>query len=858
MFVSHPQIREQTMKTSLVSRKPAQFSSEIDHEQKLVAFMKKLHQADAIFKKSQHLYLTKILENKKDSHYNHQSYIRFFQFDFLTLANQIENEYQTIKKDIERKKKMGQNPSTAHLFKLCAEILKKHGFENAALKTEFHENELISFFIRFDAWAGKWINVEKESRCYSKVNFNDLQSAKTMEMILFFLASPVMMHMATGCSELHDCSIIPLNFKTHESQANLELRRLNILLRKAKIVFKHGKINHEMSIDEYDSLIEEKLKNVEKKNKRNFDLIEKFLLLKSVVRRCKNKLFEKDLTDYINLCHKAQICFTMAYDESQNATNNESTMHRQIKKVWQRFENFANTTVGAKNMTRREYWSATTAQHNGTGSSICYGVVGDNHTGVHCIEGKYLKNISGLYLNDPKCPNHNPDVKSLTVLLAKLSISSTFWHEKSYNNESYFNEKRNLLLQNNVIPSSITTHEDYLDYVHENFARLIEFLEKTNKKTPHHYNMIDSRNPMIAIRAARSNEVSMKLIAGIMEHLDDKKYHIRTFNKDTVVDGKNIKAKKKFSLKTWLTKEYINSPHNKKSLVLFFTGMGRCGDRFPRDFRTFVDMSRGKDATILLQGFFGRSCGYFKDRPWVLLFSDQARIIQSYIANHGHAPSNSTQKGTKKSNRFNSKSFFVSEYPCLNAVAEKLMRLLHSTAIKRNLQGRNNCNSIPREYFDEIIKTLVDKGEKLCTLDKKNFYFENSKNKTPFPMSYEVENGEVKIRNRSGTTDRISGSDISGGIVSGIQKKVGYQSHNTNGIFVPSIVWHKTNSSRIKLKIVGFSLLCAGSHEKINGNIVKIPSRVCDPEQSAFHDIDFAKTVNIVATTTKTTSKKPR
>ena len=73
------------------------------------------------------------------------------------------------------------------------------------------------------------------------------------------------------------------------------------------------------------------------------------------------------------------------------------------------------------------------------------------------------------------------------------------------------------------------------------------------------------------------------------------------------------------------------------------------------------------------------------------------------------------------------------------------MRLLHSTAIKRNLQGRNNCNSIPREYFDEIIKTLVDKGEKLCTLDKKNFYFENSKNKTPFPMSYEVRSEEPRL-----------------------------------------------------------------------------------------------------------------
>ena len=840
---SIPRTEERIVKTKAIvattSMTEAQFNAHALHS--LIEIYKDAHRK---FEESKEIYAKKIIDKE---HYNYSNSICHFHFDFNAVAEKIENEIKTSLSEIRKKK---QDKQTIKVLEeaFLEKQAKKYGIKGPSslqslMSISFHHNEIISFFIRYDAWAQNWIGVNKEQRQYSKVNYNDMQSAKTMEMILFCLLSPVMMHMATNCEELHDSMIVMLNFMTHESTAKKELNILKALMKNVNIIYSNKKTKHEFSISDYNHKITNILKSSLNKREKNnlLDVIEKYRKEK-IVRRCKGRVFVQELPKYIELCQRTQIYFTMIYDESQNATNVDSTMHKQIRLLVS-FQQILNKEVEAKNVVRKEYWTATPAQHNGTDTSKCYGIIGQNHTGIHCLEGVYLKNINGIYMNNSK-QNIRPNVISLDSIYSKTNIPTSFFWEKAYKCEQYFYQKRNSMITRSIITNSVITHEDYKEFVHEHFAILLEHCANNNPKDAHDENMLKNSNPMIAVRVS-NNHVSEQLIEGISHYLSNPdSYHLTTFNSQTKIQGTTNKIRKQFNLRKWLQREFVASEHEDKTLILFFTGMGRCGDRFPRDFRTFIEFSRGNDITVLMQGFYGRSCGYHKGRPWVLLHNDQKDIIEKYIASGGFAPKNATQKGTEKYKNM-SETYFVDEIPELKPIIGKFMNILDSTSKKKKLQGRNNTPSLPTSLLDELIDVLAKKGMNVCRTSEKDYMYDIRRHKAPVHMQYDITKDQVRIKNRMMRGDYDTGV---GGATSG-----NAQSQNTQaGTFIPTIIWKPNNSGSTNLIICGIKLLCRGAY--LRNPKTKMPQQISvaksNPNVSAFPHIDMAKKATI--------NKKPK
>jgi hypothetical protein len=279
----------------------------------------------------------------------------------------------------------------------------------------------------------------------------------------------------------------------------------------------------------------------------------------------------------------------------------------------------------------------------------------------------------------------------------------------------------------------------------------------------------------------------------------------------------------------------LTSDEKNKNLVLFFTGMGRCGDRFPRDFRTFIENSKGNDITVLMQGFYGRSCGYFKGKPWVLVHNDQKQIIENYIKSGGFPPPNARQKGTHRHSNL-SETFFIHDFPETKSVIRKFAVALESTSKKVKLQGRNNTPSISSQLLDELIEILAKKGMNVCKTSDKDYMFDIRRHKNPVHMQYDMTGNQVKIKNRSMRDDYDTGV---GGATSGDMNVTSQAQNTAAGTFMPTIIWKKRKNGSGST-IFGIKLLCRGAYiRNPKTNLPqKISTNISNPSVSAFPWID--------------------
>jgi hypothetical protein len=86
-----------------------------------------------------------------------------------------------------------------------------------------------------------------------------------------------------------------------------------------------------------------------------------------------------------------------------------------------------------------------------------------------------------------------------------------------------------------------------------------------------------------------------------------------------------------------MTVNQVIAQRKKPHLPYLFmvTSKARMGDQFPSDVQYFIELSqKTSDLNALLQGLFGRACGYGKN-SLVILSDQNHRILDAYMASHG-------------------------------------------------------------------------------------------------------------------------------------------------------------------------------------------------------------------------------
>jgi hypothetical protein len=104
--------------------------------------------------------------------------------------------------------------------------------------------------------------------------------------------------------------------------------------------------------------------------------------------------------------------------------------------------------------------------------------------------------------------------------------------------------------------------------------------------------------------------------------------------------------------------------NDKRPYVVVTVGKGRMGDAFPRSTVMAVDLTHSAtDANALLQGVYGRMCGYGKRKPLVIMSNNSKDLIEQYIDNLGATEdfklSRHVKKSTLEKGRNQHESYFM-------------------------------------------------------------------------------------------------------------------------------------------------------------------------------------------------------
>ncbi|MFA5490547.1 MAG: hypothetical protein WC284_15275 [Candidimonas sp.] len=79
-----------------------------------------------------------------------------------------------------------------------------------------------------------------------------------------------------------------------------------------------------------------------------------------------------------------------------------------------------------------------------------------------------------------------------------------------------------------------------------------------------------------------------------------------------------------------------NRPNKNKPFMIVVVAKARMGDSFPNSVELFVDFTNeASDINALLQGLFGRSCGYGKERSKVVMSDKSAAMLRMYVETKG-------------------------------------------------------------------------------------------------------------------------------------------------------------------------------------------------------------------------------
>jgi hypothetical protein len=415
------------------------------------------------------------------------------------------------------------------------------------------------------------------------------------------------------------------------------------------------------------------------------------------------------------------------------------------------------------------------------------------------------------------------------------------------------------------------THDMYREICHRIFARLIE--QQANKTEKVHLDKcIDpDGKSWIAMRVTRQNTLTEDvLIPGIIRHLrNPDNFVLQTYNNKTKnqpeFEGKNFFLRK-------FCRIVMNKPENTgKSFVVFFTAKGRCGDQFPIDFRSFVEIPGLNcfDTTVLLQSFYGRSNGYFKGVPNVLMPKDQADLIREYIELQGVVPPSGDAKNTKWQgalamtqdisvyqpnidSKFDGEHYRPekNEFECVNPKLAEALHEIEKSLISATSHIGNSTRGMPTEIPIDVIAKFVtaakQAGIKAADVNNLQYLYKRRNGDYMRHVYFDPQKSKpaaIKVKNRGARKgDRSIGGSVSGNS----------QSLGGSEIFQPTLTWHPVwkNGIQVGKKLISVQLLMHSCMtvpdrtpllgcNKYNRSTVKVTSdRVVDPNKSASGFVD--------------------
>jgi hypothetical protein len=842
----------------------------------LDALLWQMQNAKAKFADAQKILATKIIDDKA---YNITPHTNSYIFNFDEAIKKIQKRIKEAKEEAASHSNPRRRAMILEheLHGVCKSLglIKENGkpvvSANKLRAEVFHVNEIISFFIRFNADYSNWIGRKPEERVARQTAWNSMQTAKSKEKCLSATLGCMMMHLATGSKELHAGLLLMLNDTGHQSQITKTLDFVTTVLGTVPVT-----LNKETCrLDHYETQIRDVLGAEEAKEDDDSDEELHDVLSQKVYRRSKGRVTQW-IVKLAKACQSKGAYLYVAMDETQNATGTNGVYHTLVnvimdkdaapsvpsddlddeaKAILRDIEDEKFRKLIHNHYFRACYWTATPFQHNATKAIRTIGVVGLNHTGIHCIEGVYCKNVAGQYMNETD--ELQPEMHVLEDLQDELGYTAGSVIPVYYDREQSFNRWRRKAALEGLIPSAAMTHDQYRENCHEQWAALLEHVAANNPKQTDIEYAFPDMPAMIAARISRNNGIiEDTLIPGIISHLKDPdKFHIVAYNLRTRTK-EDFKSKKSFDLKDFIKTTISKTPAIAgKTLVVVFTAKGRCGDQFPPDFRTFIEVPgmNNRDITVLAQAMYGRSCGYNKGTPWVILPERQCDIIETYINNDGHVTGDMKAKGAK-THEFKSRQYFGIEYELQDGKAvavntdPELLRILKKiqkacpkisslATDKKGFQGMGKGGriekAIPTGLVQEVVALLQKRGQPLASLDEVGHGFSTFKTKNrvkrhAYLKPASVLGPTVGFLARGYRLTDTGETDSSGGRISGSPTG----QHIADHVFQPTLVWfdHKGADGLYRKELVGINLLCRGMywrnepHAPFDSDIENIPT----------------------------------
>lgn len=202
----------------------------------------------------------------------------------------------------------------------------------------------------------------------------------------------------------------------------------------------------------------------------------------------------------------------------------------------------------------------------------------------------------------------NPEATSLN-LFANITRNSdmVYMNPTWYSDENQFEKNR----KNKKLP--FKNHADYRKKMSQSLARCI--IDVFNGECP---SGKKRKHRGMLVRFCNNNIVMNSLLENLVRFLPDDIKVIKAYSADeyfTTVD------------------DLLNNNGVAQSgrYIIFVTARGRMSDSFPRDCGFGLDFTSNTDClAALIQGVYGRMCGYWKD-PFVLLSHNNYQRVQKLI-----------------------------------------------------------------------------------------------------------------------------------------------------------------------------------------------------------------------------------
>lgn len=212
------------------------------------------------------------------------------------------------------------------------------------------------------------------------------------------------------------------------------------------------------------------------------------------------------------------------------------------------------------------------------------------------------------------------------------------------------------------------------------------------------------------LRLAGSNEATERILDDMRVEGSDSPYNVIRFFGDHASRGSDVKRAIKEATK--------NDP---RPYLVVVVGKGRMGDAFPPEVEIGIDLSQSPaDMNAVLQGVFGRMCGYGKSNALVVMSDTAKKMVNEYSNSLGatenfsksrHAVTNVIKKGRRAAQTY----IHISEEAIASSPENsplKRFQALIDDYLAQNLPGETKSVSVPsrKDVYFELAEAMEKTG----------------------------------------------------------------------------------------------------------------------------------------------------